>query len=165
MPHAAPAHKFFANRASLYQEITDKIIRELEQGRVPWVQPFVGIGGRRDRPARPAEECRHRPQLQWHQHTGLVAGLRRARLFRPKLAHLPAGAEARRPCAQGRTRHHGRLCRSLYLFPTASARAPPKPATNPTRSRSSSASRSLMPTSARMSRPRSRRRRNRWPTT
>ena len=36
---------------SLYQEITDKIIAELEQGRVPWVQPW----GRRQRPARPAE--------------------------------------------------------------------------------------------------------------
>jgi antirestriction protein ArdC len=42
MPHAAPAHKSFADRASLYQEITDKIIRELEQGRVPWVQPWLG---------------------------------------------------------------------------------------------------------------------------
>ena len=27
MPHAAPAHKSFADRASLYQEITDKINR------------------------------------------------------------------------------------------------------------------------------------------
>jgi antirestriction protein ArdC len=42
MPHAAPAHKSFTDRASLYQEITDKIIRELEQGRVPWVQPWAG---------------------------------------------------------------------------------------------------------------------------
>src|SRR3954470_1891191 len=29
-----------AERPSLYQEITDKIIAELEQGRVPWVQPW-----------------------------------------------------------------------------------------------------------------------------
>ena len=28
------------NRASLYSEITDKIIAELEAGRVPWVQPW-----------------------------------------------------------------------------------------------------------------------------
>ena len=27
-------------RGSLYQEVTDKIIAELEQGRVPWVQPW-----------------------------------------------------------------------------------------------------------------------------
>jgi len=42
MPHAAPGHKSFADRTSLYQEITDRIIRELEQGRVPWVQPWLG---------------------------------------------------------------------------------------------------------------------------
>ena len=28
------------NRASLYAEITDKIIAELEAGRIPWVQPW-----------------------------------------------------------------------------------------------------------------------------
>src|SRR6201997_3918675 len=28
------------DRASLYEEITDKIIAELEAGRVPWVQPW-----------------------------------------------------------------------------------------------------------------------------
>jgi antirestriction protein ArdC len=28
------------NRTTLYQEITDKIITELEAGRVPWVQPW-----------------------------------------------------------------------------------------------------------------------------
>jgi antirestriction protein ArdC len=35
-------------RASLYQEVTDRIIAELEQGRVPWVQPWgrskAGLG-------------------------------------------------------------------------------------------------------------------------
>jgi antirestriction protein ArdC len=39
MPHPAPAHKSFADRNGLYQEITDRIIAELEQGRLPWVQP------------------------------------------------------------------------------------------------------------------------------
>src|SRR5437667_256269 len=43
MPHPAPAHKSFADRNSLYQEITGKIIAELEQGRVPWVQPWGGV--------------------------------------------------------------------------------------------------------------------------
>jgi antirestriction protein ArdC len=43
MPHAAPAHKSFADRASLYQQITGKIIAELEQGRVPWVQPWGAV--------------------------------------------------------------------------------------------------------------------------
>jgi antirestriction protein ArdC len=40
MPHPAPAHKSFTDRNSLYEEITGKIIAELEQGRVPWVQPW-----------------------------------------------------------------------------------------------------------------------------
>ena len=44
MPHPAPAHKSFADRNSLYQEITDKIIAELEQGRLPWVQPWSSMG-------------------------------------------------------------------------------------------------------------------------
>ena len=43
MPHAAPAHKSFADRSSLYQEITDRIIAELKQGRLPWVQPWSGV--------------------------------------------------------------------------------------------------------------------------
>ena len=42
MPHPTPAHKSFADRSSLYQEITDRIIAELEQGRLPWVQPWAG---------------------------------------------------------------------------------------------------------------------------
>jgi antirestriction protein ArdC len=33
------------DRTSLYQEITDKIIAELEQGRLPWVQPWGNAGG------------------------------------------------------------------------------------------------------------------------
>jgi antirestriction protein ArdC len=32
------------DRASLYTEITDKIIAELEAGRFPWVQPWGGGG-------------------------------------------------------------------------------------------------------------------------
>jgi antirestriction protein ArdC len=43
MPHPAPAHKSFADRNSLYQQITDKIVAELEQGRVPWVQPWANV--------------------------------------------------------------------------------------------------------------------------
>ena len=43
MPRPAPAHKSFADRNSLYQGITDKIIAELEQGRLPWVQPWGGV--------------------------------------------------------------------------------------------------------------------------
>src|SRR5579863_3107813 len=31
-----------ASRPSLYQEITDKIIRQIEAGTIPWVQPWAG---------------------------------------------------------------------------------------------------------------------------
>jgi antirestriction protein ArdC len=50
MPHPAPAHKSFWDRASLYQEITDKIVAELAQGRVPWVQPWAGVSAPLGRP-------------------------------------------------------------------------------------------------------------------
>ena len=35
--HSARAN---SGRASLYDDITDKIIAELEEGRLPWVQPW-----------------------------------------------------------------------------------------------------------------------------
>jgi antirestriction protein ArdC len=35
-----PRERAGQGRASLYDEITDKIIAELEAGRVPWVQPW-----------------------------------------------------------------------------------------------------------------------------
>ena len=41
---ATPARKAFPDKASLYQEVTDKIIAELEAGRVPWVQPWGSAG-------------------------------------------------------------------------------------------------------------------------
>jgi antirestriction protein ArdC len=47
MPHPAPAHKSFADRTSLYEEITGKIIASLEQGRLPWVQPWGGVSAPR----------------------------------------------------------------------------------------------------------------------
>jgi antirestriction protein ArdC len=46
MPHPAPAHKSFSDRTNLYQEITDTIIAELGQGRVPWVQPWGAVRAR-----------------------------------------------------------------------------------------------------------------------
>src|ERR1700738_2885075 len=36
--------KTFPDHLTLYQEVTDKIIAELEAGRVPWVQPWGGSG-------------------------------------------------------------------------------------------------------------------------
>jgi antirestriction protein ArdC len=34
------------DRTGLYQEITDKIIAELEAGRVPWVQPWGTVAAK-----------------------------------------------------------------------------------------------------------------------
>ena len=69
MPHPAPAHKSFADRTSLYQEITDKIIAELEQGRVPWVQPWAGVPAPLGLPKNAATGR----ALQRHQHSDPVA--------------------------------------------------------------------------------------------
>ena len=40
MSRSAARARFGQDRTSLYQEITDKIIAELEAGRAPWVQPW-----------------------------------------------------------------------------------------------------------------------------
>ncbi len=41
MSHSAARARSGKDRTSLYQEITDKIIAELEAGRAPWVQPWA----------------------------------------------------------------------------------------------------------------------------
>ncbi len=41
MPRSSsPAARPGADRTNLYQEITGRIIAELEEGRLPWVQPW-----------------------------------------------------------------------------------------------------------------------------
>lgn len=40
MPHLAACHHQGSARASLYDDITSRIIAELEAGRLPWVQPW-----------------------------------------------------------------------------------------------------------------------------
>jgi antirestriction protein ArdC len=40
MSHTSARVRAGSDRTSIYEEITDKIIRELEAGRVPWVQPW-----------------------------------------------------------------------------------------------------------------------------
>ncbi len=90
------------DRTNLSSEITDKIITELEAGRVPWVQPWGTAAERRNRPA-----------LFRDQRAPALGRRHRARVRRPELAHLPPGAVARRQCPQGRARHDGRLCRLI----------------------------------------------------
>jgi antirestriction protein ArdC len=41
-----------SDRASLYDDITGKIIAELEAGRFPWVQPWGSASARRRSPCR-----------------------------------------------------------------------------------------------------------------
>jgi antirestriction protein ArdC len=46
MSRSAARDRSGRNRPSLYQEITDKIIAELEAGRVPWVQPWGTVAAK-----------------------------------------------------------------------------------------------------------------------
>jgi antirestriction protein ArdC len=41
----SPSPKTEVNRTNLYDEVTNRIIAELEAGRVPWVQPWGRVGG------------------------------------------------------------------------------------------------------------------------
>ena len=43
---AARPHPATKDRSTLYEEITNRIIAELEAGRVPWVQPWASSGVR-----------------------------------------------------------------------------------------------------------------------
>ena len=40
MPHSVVRARPGQDRTSFFQEITDKIVAELEAGRLPWVQPW-----------------------------------------------------------------------------------------------------------------------------
>jgi antirestriction protein ArdC len=46
MSRSAARARSGRDRTTLYQEITDKIIAELEAGRVPWVQPWGTMAAR-----------------------------------------------------------------------------------------------------------------------
>ena len=159
MPHPAPAHKSFSDRTTLYQEITDKIVAELEQGRVPWVQPWAGAPVPLGLPKNAATG---RPYSGINIMILWLAGTERGFTGQNWLTFrqaLKLGAHVRKG-ERGIT-----VVYADASFPTANAPAPPKPATNPKRSRSSGASRSLIPTSARIFPLTSRRCRNRLPRT
>jgi hypothetical protein len=87
-----------SGRASLYDDITGKIIAELEAGRCPGSSPG-------DRPgqgaARHAEERRDRAALFGDQRADPLGRGDPARLSRPELAHLPPGPVAWRQCPPG----------------------------------------------------------------
>ena len=100
------------DRTSLYSEITDKIIAELEAGRVPWVQPWGTAAAKA--PTRHAEERGDAAPLLRRQCPDSLGGRHRARLRRPELANVSPGPEPWRQRAQRRARHHRRLCRPLH---------------------------------------------------
>ena len=99
------------DRASLYTEITDKIIAELEAGRVPWVQPW-GTAAIKAPLAMP----RNAVTLRGYSGINVLIlwGPFRSRLFRKQLAYLSPGARAWRPRQEGRAGNDCRLCRSLH---------------------------------------------------
>jgi antirestriction protein ArdC len=85
------------DRANLYDEITDKIVAELEAGRVPWVQPWGTAA---------AKACLAIPRnaSTGRQYSGvnilLLLGIgHRARVHGAELARLPSGALSWWPCA------------------------------------------------------------------
>ncbi len=63
MAHSTPsrsgASRPGGDRTSLYQEITDKVIAELEAGRVPWVQPWAAAKAPLDMPHNAASRHRY----------------------------------------------------------------------------------------------------------
>jgi antirestriction protein ArdC len=58
-PRRSGASRPGGDRTSLYQEITDKIIAELEAGRVPWVQPWTAAKAPLDMPHNAASRHRY----------------------------------------------------------------------------------------------------------
>lgn len=97
------------DRSSLYDEITNKIIAELEVGRVPWVQPW-GTAAAKAPLAMPKNASTNR------QYSGvnilILWGAVIERGFTGQ-SWLTFRQFARRLRSQGRTRHHRRLCRSF----------------------------------------------------
>ena len=100
------------DRTSLYSEITDKIIAELEAGRAPWVQPW-GTAAAKAPLAMPKNAATQRR----------YSGINVLILWGAVIEHGFTGQswltfrqalEPRRPCPQGRARHDRRLCRPLH---------------------------------------------------
>ncbi len=67
MPRSTPHARSSGERTNFYDDITSRIIAELQQGRAPWVQPWGTAATKaplampknhrlgRDRPARPSD--------------------------------------------------------------------------------------------------------------
>ncbi len=74
MPRHTARTRTGQDRTGLYQEITDKIIAELEAGRAPWVQPW-GTAAAKAPLGLPRNACTQRRYVS-------VSGKQRAKLSR-----------------------------------------------------------------------------------
>ena len=88
-----------SDRTSLYDEITTKIIGELEAGRVPWVQPW-GTAAAKAPLAMPKNAATGR------NYSGINVLILWGSVIEhgfpgSRLGHLPPGAVARGQCPQG----------------------------------------------------------------
>ena len=106
-PSSAPARAGPSDRTSLYQEITSRIIAELEAGRLPWVQPW-GTSAVQAPLAMPKNAATGRR----------YSGINVLILWGAVVQHGFSGQSwltfrqalvARRPRPQGRARHDGRV--------------------------------------------------------
>jgi antirestriction protein ArdC len=111
MSRSAARARADRDRTSLYQEITDKIIAELQAGRVPWVQPWGTVAAKASL-TMPKNAATHR------QYSGINvlilwgAVIERGFSMQNWLT-FRQGARPRRQCPQERAWHDGRLRRPL----------------------------------------------------
>jgi len=130
------------SRPGLYQEITDKIIAELEAGRVPWVQPWrtAAAGAPLSMPNNAStNRCYSGINVLILWGAVIERGFTGQRWVKFRQA-VALGGNVRKG-ERGTT-----VVYAEASFPEMSAAARWKPATMPEASRSSSASRSLTPT-------------------
>jgi hypothetical protein len=120
-----------ANRTSLYQEITDKIITELEAGRVPSVQLWGTVAAKAS-----LTRQRMRQRIATIGINVLIRRSQRARVQHPELAHFPSG-----PWASGAMFARVSMARQFSMLTTLSpmrnVSEPCAMKTNPGRSGSS----------------------------
>ncbi len=108
-PRHGQARAQGAAKPSLYDDITDQIVRELEAGAVPWVKPWTSSGVALGLPRSAATRRAYSGiniLILWD------AVLRRGFAAQEWLTFKQALALGR-SCAQGRARHHHLLRRQL----------------------------------------------------
>jgi antirestriction protein ArdC len=109
--HASAYSRPPSDRTSLYEDITNKIIGELEAGRMPWVQPWDSSTVRAPL-GMPKNAATGRTYsginvlILWH------AVVERGFTIQSWLTYKQAGTGRAR--ARGRARDNDRLCRSLH---------------------------------------------------